>query len=126
MIHEYNATRYCCEDISKIKNYRKAVKDQVETWQCHHILETKKGLTKKQLIEMRLYWNRPASELVFLTVKEHQRLHRCKKEPWNKGKKGIKHKKGTKHPPRTPEQLERIREAQHRRREREKNDKISS
>ena len=70
----YNAKRFCCEDISKIENYDKAINDKSDTvWDCHHKLGIIK--TKKELQEMGLYYNRPASELMFLTHNEHRYLH---------------------------------------------------
>lgn len=35
MINEKQARKYCKEDISKIKNYEKAIADTTKTWQCH-------------------------------------------------------------------------------------------
>lgn len=66
--------RYCCEDISLIENYEKAIASN-ELYHCHHRLETDKCLSKTELIELKLYWNRPANELIFLTVSEHRKLH---------------------------------------------------
>lgn len=74
MISEINAKLYCCEDISLIENYNKAIIDK-EMWECHHRLETDLGLSKKELIDLRLYANRPANELIFLTRSEHKALH---------------------------------------------------
>lgn len=31
--------KFCCEDISKIENYEKAIVDVTQTWHCHHRLE---------------------------------------------------------------------------------------
>lgn len=36
MINEFNVNAFCCEDISKIENYDKAVADKTQTWHCHH------------------------------------------------------------------------------------------
>lgn len=90
--------RYCCEDITKIENYEQAIKDH-KMWQCHHRLEThfsdgterpiKAQLSTKELKALDMYFNRPASELIFLTIKEHRYLHmkaRKGKPAWNKGK----------------------------------------
>jgi len=70
---------YCCEDLSLIENYDKAINDNVEIWRCHHRLEIQDNgkiiYTSKQLEEMNLYYNRPASELIFMTLKEHNKLH---------------------------------------------------
>lgn len=76
MIDEYRAKLYCKEDISKIKNYDKAIADTTQTWECHHMTETWWNCTKKDLIENECYYNRKACELIFLTKSEHSRLHR--------------------------------------------------
>lgn len=66
---------YCCDDISKIENYNKAMNDLTQTWQCHHKLEIELYKDAKELKEMGLYYNRPAEELIFLTPFEHKSLH---------------------------------------------------
>ena len=75
MINEYYARRFCKEDISKIKNYDKAIADTTQTWQCHHMTETWWNCTAKELIENECYYNRKACELIFLTPAEHRRIH---------------------------------------------------
>ena len=76
---------YCCEDISLIENYHKAVWDPYEKWEIHHRRECddegRTLFTKKELIEMNLYLNRPASELMFVTRSMHMKMHRemCRK-----------------------------------------------
>ena len=75
MISTYKAKRYCNQDISLIENYEKAIEDEKVIWHCHHRLETDKNLSSEKLIEKNLYFNRPASELIFLTPYEHHRLH---------------------------------------------------
>lgn len=71
-----NIQEFCCEDISLIENYDKAIVDS-ERWDCHHRLEIQnnKIISKDELIQNNLYFNRPASELIFLTVSEHAKLH---------------------------------------------------
>lgn len=103
MINEYNAKKFCKEDISKIENYDKAVNDTTQIWHCHHMTETWWNCTKKDLIENECYYNRKACELIFLTPAEHRRLHqkgrklseetrrkiseaKKGKSSWNKGK----------------------------------------
>lgn len=58
-------------------------------WHCHHRRET--IYSKSDLIEIGEYYNRPAIELIFLTPKEHKRLHNTLffkgKPSWNNGKK---------------------------------------
>ena len=75
MIDERRARRYCKEDISKIKNYDKAIADTTQTWVCHHMTETWWTCSKQELIDNECYYNRKACELIFLTHSEHSRLH---------------------------------------------------
>lgn len=74
MIKEKNAKKYCCEDISLIENYNKAV-NSIETWHCHHRKEIELNKKAQELININLYYNRPADELIFLTKSEHMKLH---------------------------------------------------
>lgn len=74
MINEEKAKRYCCEDLSLIENYATAIADS-KLWECHHRAETDEYLTHKELIAQDRYWNRPASELIFLTRSSHKKLH---------------------------------------------------
>lgn len=80
MINEYGAKRYCSEDISLIENYHEAIADQTKMWEIHHRRECDSEgrtlFTKKQLIDIGLYINRPASELIFVTRSMHWKLHR--------------------------------------------------
>lgn len=92
---------YCCEDISLIENYEEAVKSE-KRYCCHH----RNGIDKsgEQLKEEGLYYNRPASELIFLEFREHTRLHmqnlreetRQKLSGENNGMYGKHHKEETK------------------------------
>lgn len=79
MINEKLAHRYCKEDLSKIKNYDKAIADTSQTWDLHHMTETWWNCSAKDLIDNECYYNRKACELIFLTPSEHHKLH-------NKGK----------------------------------------
>lgn len=76
MICEYHVKKYCCEDISLIENYEEAMKSP-EKWVCHHRKEVVDGVvtSMKELIEQKLYYHRPAEELIFLTKSEHNTLH---------------------------------------------------
>ena len=65
---------FCKDDISLIENYDKAISDQTQTWHCHHRREI--TTPKKQLLELGEYYQRPASELIFLTPFEHIALHK--------------------------------------------------
>ena len=79
MINEKKARIFCKEDISKIKNYDKAIADTTQVWHCHHMTETWWNCSKQELIDNECYYNRNACELIFLTPSEHHKLH-------NKGK----------------------------------------
>lgn len=69
ILHAY---AYCKEDISLIENYDIAINDN-KRYVCHH----KNGLLKSrtELIEQKLYFNRPADELIFMEIAEHNSLH---------------------------------------------------
>lgn len=79
MINERAVRRFCKEDISKIKNYDKAIADTTQVWHCHHMTETWWNCSKQDLIDNECYYHRKACELIFLTPAEHHQLH-------NKGK----------------------------------------
>lgn len=66
----------CCEDISLIDNYNEAINDKEKMWDCHHRLEIELNKTRSELIKLNLYYNRPATELIFLTRSEHKLLHK--------------------------------------------------
>ena len=96
--------KFCNEDISLIENYDKAIADLNQTWDCHHRREIE--TSRKELIKIGEYYNRPARELIFLTHSEHSILHNKGKQfsektrqllsDSNKGKnKGKTHDHGT-------------------------------
>ena len=77
-LRKWNLERFCSEPIENIENYDLMVSDPSSVWCCHHRLEIEPDGTrhsKKELIESNLYFNRPASELIFLRREEHMRLH---------------------------------------------------
>src|SRR5574344_471691 len=75
--------QYCCQDISQIENYSLAKADNFINWDIHHRLETNTldgirrsvNITSKELMKLDMYYNRPASELIFMTHSEHNSLH---------------------------------------------------
>ena len=72
---------YCKKDeYELIENYELAKADNFEGWHCHHRLELHTDFslryTVSSLKKLDLYYNRPASELIFLTQAEHSRRHR--------------------------------------------------
>lgn len=89
MICYTQAKRYCREDISLIENYDKAMADDSQTWEIHHKLETHKykdrsrtewirrdeDVSVQELKAFDVYYNRPAKELIFMSIVEHKRLH---------------------------------------------------
>lgn len=86
MINSTQANKYCKEDISLIENYQIAVDDTTQMYDCHHRNEVKilpSGIKEyhsvEDLIEIGLYYNRPANELIFLTHAEHNKIHCCGK-----------------------------------------------
>ena len=121
-----------CVDYWNIENYDKALNDQTQMWELHHRLEiNEEGHTiysKKQLIEMNMYMKRPSEELIFLTRKEHRKLH-CSTPEFkesvsgeNNGFYGRKHidetldkisRKGTKLSDETKKKMSKIRKGRH-------------
>ena len=98
MICESQARKYCREDISNIEGYAEAIADTTRTWICHHRnAEPFTGFCKADLKKMNMYLNRPASELKFVSPKQHYAIHKPGKDtqfkkgqhtnskPWNKG-----------------------------------------
>ena len=84
MIYLKSVKKFCKDDISMIENDDKAIADKTQTWQCHHRRET--IFSRKDLIEIGEYYNRPACELIFLTKSEHMRLHKIGENNQNFGK----------------------------------------
>ena len=80
MISERTAKIYCSEDLSLIENYHIAIADKEKMWDIHHRRECddegRTLFTRKQLIKMNLYFNRPAEELIFVTRSMHSKIHR--------------------------------------------------
>ena len=65
---------YFCKDYENIENYEKALADNFKGWQCHHRMGAE--LSRKELKALDMYYNRPAEELIFLTISEHTSLHK--------------------------------------------------
>ena len=81
-MRKYNSMFAFCipEEIQQIENYELAKKDNFIGWCIHHRLECVEtgavvNSTKQDLIDWGIYFNRPASELIFLTNSEHRKLH---------------------------------------------------
>lgn len=83
----YNASKFCT-NYKEIENYDKMMNDVGTYWECHHRLETHNSdgermttqITREELKALGMYYNRPASELIFLTRSEHCSLHQIGKD----------------------------------------------
>ena len=72
-----------CKDYENIENYQKAKADDFKNWEVHHRLETHNSDGERRLVDITadelkaldMYYNRPADELIFMTIYEHSRLH---------------------------------------------------
>ena len=72
-----------CKNIEEIENYASAAADNFVDWDIHHRLETHNSdgerrpvpLSSKELKALGTYYDRPASELIFLKHGAHARLH---------------------------------------------------
>lgn len=86
-----NFRRYC-KNYQDIENYEKAKANNFIGWCCHHRLETWTSdgerrivdITRDELIALDMYYNRPASELIFMKHSEHSSLHKPSEETRNK------------------------------------------
>ena len=75
--------KYYCKDFENIENYEKAKADDFKNWEVHHRLETHNSDGERRLVDITadelqaldMYYNRPADELIFMTIYEHSRLH---------------------------------------------------
>ena len=104
MINEQQARKFCKEDLSKIKNYDKAIADTTQVWHCHHMTETWWNCSKKDLIDNECYYHRKACELIFLTPAEHHKLHKKGKHHTDETRQKMSEaKKGKKRKPFTEE-----------------------
>ena len=65
----------CSESLSNVEGYLAAVLDSRQVWHLHHKVGAICDRRKDELIDMDLYYHRPANELVFLPPDVHIRLH---------------------------------------------------
>ena len=99
MKHEFE--KYC-KNYQSIENYEKAKKDNFKGWHCHHRLETHSSDGERRLVDIShnelkalgMYYNRPASELIFLTESEHSSFNKGKKRSDEAKKKMSEANKG--------------------------------
>ena len=82
------------KDIQKIENYEIALNDNFIGWTVHHRLETHNSdgvmrdieITPEELKALDMYFNRPASELVFLKRNQHRAVHNYVMNKHKRGK----------------------------------------
>lgn len=97
-----NAKKFCCEDISLIENYEEAKNDTTHRWVTHHRLETHTSdgerrsvdLSREELKALGMYYNRPASELIFMKNSDHSKLNEGKHRTEEAKRKMAEAKKG--------------------------------
>lgn len=78
MIADLNYLRRICKNIEEIENYEQAVNDLENKYECHHRMEIQPDgtkLTKKWMIEHKIYFNVDPCMLIFLTTTEHRKIH---------------------------------------------------
>ena len=78
MIANINFLKKYCKNYTKIENYDTAIKSPLR-YDLHHRLEIDEMQSRSDLIFLHLYYNRPATELIFLEHGEHMRLHNAGK-----------------------------------------------
>ena len=94
-----------CKEPEKIENYDKAKADNFIGWCCHHRLETHNSdgerrivdIARKELKALNMYYNRPASELIFMKGSEHKSLHSKGKHHTEETRKKMAEAKKGKH-----------------------------
>lgn len=65
----------CSDSLCDVEGYLAAMLDTRQVWHLHHKVGAVCDRNKETLIEMDLYYHRPANELVFLPPDVHTRLH---------------------------------------------------
>ena len=73
-----NWYKFCSEPLDKIEHYEEALAEGFAGWCIHHRLEIQPDGTRVSMQELKdngLYYDRPASELIFLRFGEHSSLH---------------------------------------------------
>ena len=69
---------YCTDPLDNIEHYEEALAEGFKGWCIHHRLEIKSDgtrVSRQELKDNGLYYDRPASELIFMRKREHHRLH---------------------------------------------------
>ena len=69
---------YCSEPLDKIEHYEEALADNFAGWCIHHRLEIQQDgtrVSRQELKDNGLYYDRPANELIFMRFGDHSALH---------------------------------------------------
>ena len=84
-----NQKAYCCEPLEQIENFKAAKADNFVNWVVHHRAEILPcgNFSVNDLKKFGLYYNRPASELIFIKASKHSSLHATGKNHPMYGKK---------------------------------------
>lgn len=90
-----NYVKSYCSNYELIENYQEAI-NSPEVYDCHHKNEIDMNLSRKELIDRGLYYNRPPEELIFMTRGDHIGLHNTISKKGNKYFAGRKHNENTK------------------------------
>ena len=73
-----NRHKFCSEPLELVENYQQALAEGFKGWCIHHRLEICPDgirVSRQELKDNGLYYDRPASELIFMRAPEHKRLH---------------------------------------------------
>ena len=73
-----NWYKFCTDPLDKIEHYEEALSENFKGWCIHHRREIRPDgtrMSRQELKDKDLYYDRPASELVFMKVGEHHSLH---------------------------------------------------
>lgn len=89
--HREDKLERYCSHIENIENYELAKADDFVNWDIHHRLETHTSdgvlrlvpLSSKELKALGMYFNRPASELIYMKKGDHMRLHNQQRTPYS-------------------------------------------
>ena len=73
-----NWDKFCSEPLDKIEHYEEALAENFKGWCIHHRREIQPDgtrVSRQELKDNGLYYDRPASELIFMRKREHHSLH---------------------------------------------------
>lgn len=102
-----DTTKLYCKNYTEIENYAEAMADKAEMWTCHHRME--EVFTYRELRRAGWYYNRKASELIFIRQSEHNgnpKLHiGCRR--------GFEAKKGKHHSEETRKKMSEANKGRH-------------